>query len=1371
MENLKNKNLLFLFAFVFLFSFVSASIDFDNDTYTIDTIIPTWLGSNGESVVTLIDNTDTCLINCEATLEFQNEKPVNLLDGFVFENRVGTAVDSKIDSLDFSVGQYQEVEKNNYSLPIYSDEEICINQTYNESNFTNETEYCYYPILEYKTYTEQELLWRDYNGEEVDGLAYLKIKGKKKIGYDVDWIIEFRGKELVNWAWWDSDWNNKRLIDLTASVGNFSYIERINYSSAMQTDFDDIRFLNEDEDKELNFTIQSKVDSSYMVVRIFSQSEDNIYMYYGNSGASSTSSASDTHFNPFSYYYLDETTGTTSDDAVGSNNGTISGATINQTGKIGKCYDFDGSNDYVEIDNEENMRLSSGSYTISMWFKADDISTFQTMIWKSYTTSGIVDYKIDKYQSKVRYQTQDGGNIESSALSSATWYHVVAVRDLADTGSEQRLYINGVSVSTVTSTGTTVTGNDNEEMQIGRSYFGTSDNNYFNGKIDEVGIYDKALTATQINQLYTYTAPTYTVGNEESNVQLLINLNSPTASQEFSNKSIYFNCNATSPMGVYQLNFSIDGILNQTVTGTGLTNLSFSDVIDLNDGTHNYTCSGYDDTASVEHTKTFSIDTTPFVEFITPTPANDTNWSDTYIPIGVNVSTLYFKNITYNLYNSTDLYETQTFTDETYEFNFSNYLCDNYEYNVTVCTTTGQCNSTETRLLHIDILTPEINITSPNEVQDYLYDNKTLDLNYSITDDHLDSCWYSYSGLLDSNYTYNFAVNQTITDNQKYPQSYITIIPSISGLEEYNKIFDTSDCSNISIYSNYAGSGLGSTANVSILCDDIDIGFGYVNALDISIHDISFYYGALNKSLNCSENTTLQYINGANNLTVYANDTFGNVGESTRAWTYKISQGEQLYSDTARSGNLETYNINITVGDGYELASSKLIYEGVAVTPIIYSSGDLRALTAEYVPLTEEDVNNTFYWEMTLTDDTVLNSTENTQFVTSIYLDNCSNYTYELFNLSLWDEETQQALSGDIELAFTLQNKPYYQSINTRSIILEDVSNARVCSDVNLTGENLAYSAEIRYSSDGYSPELYHIQKADLNGDIANINLYDLNSSSATEFKITYQDSNFEFISDAVVQLQRKYISEDVYKTVEAPLTSDDGIVVLHIDLDSVKYKATVVKDGEVLNTFDNIVFVCDSELTGECTQKLLGEVFVSGDSDYDTTRDFVYSVSRVDNDIIVDFSIPTTTASSVNIVLDQVDQFGTKSVCNKTVISSSGSMYCTFNDSIGDSYLTFNINKDNEPIAVTTYKIVETNDYDFLGNNYIIVVILLLSLVGMSLTSPEWMIMNGIITLVIAAGLYLVKGLDFAMGLGLIMWLLIAAVIIIIKLAKQEDR
>jgi len=508
----------------------------------------------------------------------------------------------------------------------------------------------------------------------------------------------------------------------------------------------------------------------------------------------------------------------------------------------------------------------------------------------------------------------------------------------------------------------------------------------------------------------------------------------------------------------------------------------------------------------------------------------------------------------------------------------------------------------------------------------------------------------------------------------------------------------------------------------------------------------------------------------------YGNDTFANYTWASSNYSLEVnlySLVDENYVNDTISGTLENFSISIDLLPDIELTDAKFYYEGEYRTPSINAlDGNRFILISDYqIPLITEDVNNSFYWEFEFNNDETVETDNRTQLVRAVFLDNCGTYTNRLFNISLYDEITTSSLSGNIELIYTLLNKNY-QTIKTYNFSAEGVSNTYVCSALNLSDEDLYYSAEIRYESENYSSELYNIQKSQVSEDTQQINLYDLNSSSSTEFKITYQDSTFNFVENAIIQLQRKYIGENQYRVVEAPLTSSEGISILHIDLDSVKYRATVVKDGVVLDEFDNLVFKCDSELTGECEYKLLGKIDPQNDIDLSDTLDFYYSDPVLSNGtIITSFNIPSNTPSVINVVLEQKDMYGNVTLYNKTITSSAGLISAEYSDSLGESYIDLKIYKDGVPMVTKTYVLHPSEGLDWLGNNYIFIVVILLSLVGMALSSPEWIILNGIITMVISGGLWLASGLDFVMGLGSIMWLIISAIILISKMSKQEDR
>jgi len=528
-----------------------------------------------------------------------------------------------------------------------------------------------------------------------------------------------------------------------------------------------------------------------------------------------------------------------------------------------------------------------------------------------------------------------------------------------------------------------------------------------------------------------------------------------------------------------------------------------------------------------------------------------------------------------------------------------------------------------------------------------------------------------------------------------------------------------------------------------------------------------------NETLFIDNFTFSDYIWNAN--ACYVNITGNYCISATNNNTFSVSLftlvSETYVNDTI-SGTLNNFSISIDLLEGYDLLDAHFMYNGTNETPIITATGENRyLLVSDYaIPILLSDVNLTFYWGLTFTGDIDLNSTERTQLVRSVLLDSCSVYTNKVFNLSLFDEKEKTTLNGDIEIIYSILNVPNYDIINTVHFKVTNVSSAEVCSGINLSGENLAYSAEIRYVSDGYAPELYHIQKAILPSSGTLINLYDLNESSSTEFEITYQDSTFNFVDGAIIQLQRKYISENIYEVVEAPLTSRDGVSVVHIDLDSVKYKATVVKDGEVLDIFDNIVFNCESELTGECTQKLLGEVNPQNSQETSDLLDFSYAITLVNNTITTSFTIPSGTPSSINILLKQVDSFGITTLSNRTITSSAGSVDCDYNNTIGDSRVYLTITKDEEIYVNQGYFIAEDIDLGFAGNNYLIVLLFLLTLVGMAFASPEWIVIIGIVAFVIAGGLWLINGMNLVIGLGMMIFVIIAAAILIMKMTKQED-
>jgi len=255
--------------------------------------------------------------------------------------------------------------------------------------------------------------------------------------------------------------------------------------------------------RALNSTEVSKLyNSTKAQFRVNNLGEDSIDMYYGNDAVSTTSSASDTYFEPVSMYYLDDN----ANDFVGSNDGTVNGATLS-SGYINGSYDFDGSDDYIDLNSDLGMN-GKNKISVSFWIYPNDLTNNYGGLFTE-DQDDATDFSIRSPTGTNDVTALINGISVTSTddcLSDNTWSHIVTTYDSA----KFYLYVdNDLKDSADLTSSLDITGN----LVIGQDR-GLS--RYFDGKIDEVGIYDYALSSTQIEALYNQTAPTYTLGSEET---------------------------------------------------------------------------------------------------------------------------------------------------------------------------------------------------------------------------------------------------------------------------------------------------------------------------------------------------------------------------------------------------------------------------------------------------------------------------------------------------------------------------------------------------------------------------------------------------------------------------------------------------------------------------------------------------------------------------------------------------------------------------------------------------------------------------------------------------------------------------------------
>jgi len=188
-------------------------------------------------------------------------------------------------------------------------------------------------------------------------------------------------------------------------------------------------------------------------------------------------------------------------DVKSKNDGVIGGSPVYDDGELNQGLKFDGEEDYVNISDNFNLDMED-AITISAWIKLDDFGSMQKILTKRSDYDGYI-FGI-KNDGKLYGGIGDGVGFEVTdgvTILKDQWYHVSMVYE--DYTDRLLTYINGTLVENMTTTKSlSVSG---EELTIGaqNTYIGSgSVGQFFNGTIDEVAIYNKALTEWEILQLY-----------------------------------------------------------------------------------------------------------------------------------------------------------------------------------------------------------------------------------------------------------------------------------------------------------------------------------------------------------------------------------------------------------------------------------------------------------------------------------------------------------------------------------------------------------------------------------------------------------------------------------------------------------------------------------------------------------------------------------------------------------------------------------------------------------------------------------------------------------------------------------------------------
>lgn len=212
--------------------------------------------------------------------------------------------------------------------------------------------------------------------------------------------------------------------------------------------------------------------------------------------------------------------GDANDESGNENHCNVYGAVLSEDrfGSLNSAYSFDGIDDYIEKKNPSDaLDIADNSWTISAWIKTTDTDHDKKIIhryeagWSgSSTNSG--SYALSAMKTNIAYFSVVVGNTEISTgvgdqtqtvnIADGNWHHIVAMlnREL----SSLKIYVDGVYKNSNMIDIEGSTPNSGAPLEIGRKFIEGwgSPNGYYLGSIDNIRIYNRALSDDEINELF-----------------------------------------------------------------------------------------------------------------------------------------------------------------------------------------------------------------------------------------------------------------------------------------------------------------------------------------------------------------------------------------------------------------------------------------------------------------------------------------------------------------------------------------------------------------------------------------------------------------------------------------------------------------------------------------------------------------------------------------------------------------------------------------------------------------------------------------------------------------------------------------------------
>jgi len=467
--------------------------------------------------------------------------------------------------------------------------------------------------------------------------------------------------------------------------------------------------------------------------------------------------------------------------------------------------------------------------------------------------------------------------------------------------------------------------------------------------------------------------------------------------------------------------------------------------------------------------------------------------------------------------------------------------------------------------------------------------------------------------------------------------------------------------------------------------------------------------------------------------------TFNSIGELnivTNLYQIGIANITQTYNPFMVSKAEQTMTLTI---DYFNLsliknATSKLFYNSSQknVTKSIVGTKYLFSSTFITPSITGINLTLPFYWgyNTTFNDDTYSYNTTNitNQIVFNLFVDNCSIATFPFLNIFIFDEENPtQRLNGTIE-AEILQR--YYGVESQINITLSGKSNYSIC----MLYENMTFFGDVyfKYKTDNGFTNRYYIYNSSYSNTPIIYNLYNFNTTSITsDLEITVRnEETYGILKDVIAKLQRKYVGEGVWRTIQMAKSGDYGELFFNIKEKDIDYRILYADtNNNLLFTTTSSRFLCTS---GRCSIVTLISPYSA--TAITTEVDIVATYNNETNIISFDWTVPSGDSATIEFSVSKHTSSSIATICLDEITGSGGVYTCNVSGYTGSFLASARTrNSPLTPAFAEWFEIKIGEFYSVIGEEsgalWSFIIVLIIVMIG--IFSPVGVILGAIVGLI----------------------------------------